>query len=491
MPARKDHRCDWRDRAEALASELKVARDELDKLREKTGLLDEKIDALNKRMFGRRSERQRVPDINAEVRKQRPSDPEKAKAKRRATEEQKRQIEAEPHRPEVPRTECHCEYCGDGPDQFHLIGSKTSTVYSTRPAKLIKRVYTRDTRACHCGKTIVSAPPPERFGKSQYDASVVAQLVTGKCSDSLPVARQAEQLRRQGIPTSRATLNRLFLQAGRVLAPVALRILALIAESDIVLGDETPIRQQDQDGKGYFWTFGNGDLVAYVYSSSRSGDTPKKVLGGTQGVLVVDGYTGYNAVTKPEGRDRAGCNAHARRKFCEALANAPEAQRAIDIYTKLFVVERDARELDIVGSRQHLAMRKKRSAPAMRRMHAWLEQEQPRHLPKSKMGDAIGYALNNWKALTRFLSNPKIPISNNFSERQLRIVALGRKNYMSVGAESAGQSIATLYTLTACCKRAGIDPTAYLTDVLRRLGRDSNCSVDELMPHRWKPLDSS
>jgi transposase len=156
-----------------------------------------------------------------------------------------------------------------------------------------------------------------------------------------------------------------------------------------------------------------------------------------------------------------------------------------------YVARAHARDLNIVGSRQHLALRKKRSAPAMQRMHVWLQQEQPRHLPKSKMGEAIGYALNNWKQLTRFLSNAKIPVSNNLSEGQLRIVALGRKNYMSVGAESAGQSIATLYTLTACCKRTGINPTAYLTDVLRRLGRDPDCSVDELMPHRWKPLDTS
>ncbi len=208
-------------------------------------------------------------------------------------------------------------------------------------------------------------------------------------------------------------------------------------------------------------------------------------------MLLVDGFTGYNVVTKPDGRHRAGCNSHARRKFCEALANAPEAQHVIDLYTTVFVVERDARELGIMGSRQHLGMRKKKSAPAMQRMHAWLIQEKPRHLPKSKMGDAIGYALNNWKELTRFLSNAKIPVSNNLSEGQLRIVALGRKNYMSVGAESAGQSIAALYTLTACCKRANIDPTAYLADVLRRLGRDPECSVDELMPHRWKPLDTS
>lgn len=145
-----------------------------------------------------------------------------------------------------------------------------------------------------------------------------------------------------------------------MLSPIAPRILPLIAERDIVLGDETPIRQQDQTSKGYFWTFGNGDLVACVYSASRSGDTPKKVLGGTRGVLVADAYTGYDVVTKPDGRDRAGCNSHARRKFCEALSDAPEAQRAIDLYAEVFVVERDARELSVVGSRQHLALRKNR-----------------------------------------------------------------------------------------------------------------------------------
>jgi transposase len=359
------------------------------------------------------------------------------------------------------------------------------------PAKLVKKVYTRDTLACHCGKTIASAPAPERFGRSQYEASLVAHLVTGKCVDALPVARQAEQLRRQGLPASRATLNRIFLQAGRVLSPIALRILTLVTESDLVLGDETPIRQQDQDGKGYFWTFTNGDLVAYVYSADRSGDTPKDVLGGTKGVLVVDGYTGYNVVTKTKGRRRAGCNAHARRKFCEALSNAPEAQHALDIYHELFAVERDAQDLDIVGTGKHLALRKQRSAPAMRRLHGWLKDQLPLHLPKSKMGEAIGYALNNWKALTRFLANARIPISNNLSERQLRVVALGRKNYMSVGALHAGQSIAALYTLTACCKKVGIDPTKYLTDVLARIGRDPECSVDDLMPHVWKPPDTS
>jgi transposase len=125
-----------------------------------------------------------------------------------------------------------------------------------------------------------------------------------------PVARQAEQMTREGVPSSRATLNRIFLRAGNLLSPLAHMILQRIVQSELVLADETPMRQQDQDSKGYFWVFSNEQLSAYVYSSSRSGETPKNVLGNSKGDLVVDGYTGYNQVTTPDKRRRSGCNAH-------------------------------------------------------------------------------------------------------------------------------------------------------------------------------------
>ena len=292
-----------------MQTQLDAARAELEALREKTSLLDERVGDLTQKLFGKRSERQRVTSVTAEINKRRPSTAAERKAKRAATAAAKAKIESLQERPPMPAERCHCEYCGDGPEGFLLVGSKTSTVYSMPPTKPIKRVTTRDTWACHCGKTMVSAPAPKRFGRSQYDASVVAHLIVGKCTDALPVARQAEQMKRQGVPSSRATLNRIFLRGGTLLVPMANWIMQRIASSELVLADETPIRQQDQDGKGYFWVFGNGELTAYVYSPNRSGDTPKRVLGNSKGDLVVDGYTGYNQVTTPEKRRRSGCNA--------------------------------------------------------------------------------------------------------------------------------------------------------------------------------------
>jgi len=481
------HRCGWRDRAEALETELTSTRSELEALRQKTSHLDERIDDLNHRLFGKRSERQRIPSITAEIKKLNPSSNAEKQSKRKATLERKKQLESIPERPAVPTDQCHCEFCGDGPEQFQLVGSKASTVYSMQPARLIKKVITRDTLACGCGRTMVSAPPPRRFGKTQYDASVAATLITGKCEDSIPVARQAQQLTRQGAPANRATLNRIFLSGGEMLLPIAHCILQRVASSDLVLADETPMRQQNQTSKGYFWVFSNEQLSAYVYSPNRSGDTPKRVLGDSQGDLVVDGFTGYNHVTTPGKRRRSGCSAHARRKFCEAKPKTPEAQFAIDQYTEIFLVEFEAKRQGITGTKAHLKLRQERSAPAVARLYKWLEEQEPQHLPKGKMGEAITYALNNRDALTRFLTDAKIPISNNRSERQLRGVALGRKNYMSVGHVEAGEKIAALYTIVACCKAAGVNTTAYLTDTLERLAEHSDIPIESLLPSNWKP----
>ena len=536
-----DHRCFWRTRAEELATELKATRAELDTtraelastrvelsqtrteldatrreldatrreldatrreldatrtelgaLRDQTAVLAEQFAVLQQRVFGRSSERQRITPVATDVRRRRPADPAEKQRKRRATEERKRRIPSVQIKSPPADSACHCPHCQDGPEDFTEIGRKQSVVFSRPPTRLIRKVYIRITRACHCGKTVVTGPPPRRFAdKSAFDTSVVASLVVGKCADSTPVARQAEQLRREGLPASRATLNRLFLRAGSLLTPLAQLILARIAQREIVLGDETPMRQQDQSGKGYFWTFNDDELVAYVYSPSRSGETPRRVLGGTQGELVVDGYTGYNPVTQPDGRHRVGCNSHARRRFCEARLKTPEAQQAIDLYTEVFLVEHEAEDLGILGTPEHLQLRQQRSAPAMQQLHDWCLEQQPLHLPKGKMGEAIRYLLNNWQALTRFLENPKIPATNNRSERLLRVVAQGRKNYLTIGHTFAGECIAALYTLTACCKVAEVDPVAYFTDVLDRINDHPQHRIDELLPQNWKPPDAS
>jgi transposase len=288
---------------------------------EQLAVYKERLGAAEHALYGRSSEKHKpekpIASITREVERHRPRDPQKLREKRRATVARKKDQPTVDVPHPAPTDQCHCPKCGDGPEQFQVLGSKSTIVYRYVPARLARERHVRETKICHCGATIVTDAPPAHFGEFSHE--LVANAIVGKTGDSMPIARQARAISRtMGFNLPRQTLNRLFLKAGRVLAPLALRVLALIAGSEVVLADETPIVQQDQRGKAYFWTFNNDELVAYVYSSNRSGDTPVRVLGGTRGKLVVDDYSGYNAISTPEGRERAGCNAHARRKFSTA-----------------------------------------------------------------------------------------------------------------------------------------------------------------------------
>jgi transposase len=308
-----------------------------------------------------------------------------------------------------------------------------------------------------------------------------------KCADSLPLYRLAKQFSRMGVPIVRSTLNDLFHGAADKLSPLYKRLLQLIAAGWIVQADETPMLMQRPNRKGYVWTFLSDNLIAYRFSGSRSGDTPSDVLGGTRGTLVVDAYTGYNAVTRPEGRDRGGCLAHVRRGFFDAFGSAPlEARHAMDLILAVYRVEHEATARHIVRTPEHLALRQSRSRLAMDEFHAWLLEEQPKHLPKGPLGEAIRYAINQWPALIRFLEDARIPVDNNRAEGALRVVALGRKNFLFVGDEDTGENLAGLYSLVATCEANSVDPIAYLQDVLLRLDDHPNSQLDDLLPHRWR-----
>jgi transposase len=234
------------------------------------------------------------------------------------------------------------------------------------------------------------------------------------------------------------------------------------------------------------WTFLSRIHTAYVFSPSRSGDTPKEILGGTTGSLTIDGYTGYNVVTDVEGRERSGCWSHARRYLFDALPTAPEARAGLDIILELFMIERDAKCMNIVGTHEHLVLRRKRSAPVIERLRAWREKAAPVFEPKSPMGDALRYMKNQWDRLCAFLKSPLIPIHNNASEAALRIVALFRKNSLFFGNDAAARRFMILYSLIATCERHDVNPEAYLADVLLRIQDHPNDRVAELLPHRWK-----
>ena len=174
-------------------------------------------------------------------------------------------------------------------------------------------------------------------------------------------------------------------------------------------------------------------------------------------------------------------------KRLEALPYAPEARSALEMIRDVYVVEHDAKAAGIVGTEEHTQFRRARAGPIMARVHAWLDEQKPLHQPKGPMGSAISYALNNWTELTRFLDDARIPPDNNRSESALRVVALGRKNFLFVGHEDAGQNTAGLYSLVSTCMANGKDPLAYFTDVLARLDSHPGSRLDELLPQNWKP----
>lgn len=235
-----------------------------------------------------------------------------------------------------------------------------------------------------------------------------------------------------------------------------------------------PVLAEGKTRTAWLWTFiardeSDLELIGYRYSPSRSGETPVLVLGGTKGFLIPDGYTAYNKVTTPTGRERVGCIAHLRRRFFDALSSAPQARRPPDLILEVYKVEQIAADQGIVGTPKHLVLRQEKSRQVMQDLRSWLEAEQPKHLPKGPLGEAIGYALNQWGLLIRFLDDARLPVDNNGSERALRPVALGRKNYLFVGHDQAGQNIAGLYSLIATCEANSTNPFEYLADVLPRL----------------------
>jgi transposase len=476
-----DHRCEWRERAEALEARLAQVEATLEKLQ--------------RHQFGARSEK--MPPVAEAIRDPARAETERiaAQQKRRENAEKKRQLVARKIVHEVREDQKTCPKCG-GHD-FTLLGEgKTTELYELVPARVERQVHVQQKARCRCGETIITADGPAKvFDKARFGPTFMAQVAVAKCADSLPLYRQAKAYRRAGVEVNDSTLGDLFHRTAELVDPLYERLLHLIAEKEIVLADETTQRVQAK-GKtrtAWLWSFIARDeaerqLIAYVFSRSRSGETPVRVLDGTIGKLLVDGYEGYNKVTLPGGRERAGCWAHARRKFFDAQSTAPTAAKhAMDLVLELYKVERAALDADLLGTPEHLAMRQTRSRAVVDEIKAWLEAEQGRHPPRSPIGAAIGYALGQWDELTLFLTDPHLPIDNNASEGALRVCALGRKNFLFVGTDEAGENLAGLYSLIATCEANGINPVDYLADVLLRVQTHPASRLDELLPHNWTP----
>ena len=478
--SKKDHACEWRDRAESLEGEVASLHDTLAKVQQE-------LASLTRRVLGPKSEK--MPPIAKETRDG-PVPLEEVQKKRRERRKQKAKLETKTTFTPVPDDQRSCPKCGG--DKLRPLGEgKVSTLYEFIPARFIAHRQVRETLACPCGEHVVTAEGPAHWQeKSRYAPSFVAHLITAKCADSIPLYRLEKEYQRTGVCIARSTMTDLFHRAAEVLAPIWNRLIEIIRLSEIVHADETSLRVQQEKAcrNGFVWTFRTTwprPLIAFKFSPSRSGETPKQLLGGTGGCLVVDGYSGYNVVTDVDGRKRIGCWAHVRRYFFEAMTTAPEAREALDFIRDMYRVEAHALEAGVLRTDAHLKLRQTTTRPLVEALEKWLIEKQGLHPPKSPLGVAIRYTRNLWDALLHFLGDAKVPLDNNPAEAALRRVALGRKNFLFVGHDDAGDNLAGLYSVVATCEANGVNPLEYLADVLVRVNTHPNKQIDELLPHLW------
>jgi transposase len=485
--ASKKHACRWRSAAEKLEAELAEQKAKHDAMLERLNALEHKMALATKQIIGPKSERMPTPEEEAKKREGKKgrrggyTNPDKRKENAEALASLPTTIVSHP----IPDNERRCAHCGD---EIKPIGSGDRSVeYEWVPGRLERRVHVVEVGRCPCKMHYARGPAPRRVQEGcTYGPAFLAKLAVDKCADSTPIYRVEKQMRRTGIPISRSTLNDNVLLAASVLFPLWQCAHDLMRIDPHVQADETSFRMQTRAGRVFVWTFLSKLCTVYVFSPSRSGDTAKDVLSGTKGVLTIDGYTGYNVVTDVDGRVRTGCWSHARRYLFDALSSAPEARDGLDIILDLFMVEREAQALNIVGTAGHLDLRKNESAAVLERFRVWHEKMTPLFEPKSAMGEALRYIRNQWPRLTTFLRDARIPLHNNASEAALRIVALARKNSLFFGNEEAGRRFMVLYSLIATCERHDVNPEAYLADVLLRIQDHPKDRLVELLPHRWK-----
>lgn len=440
-----------------------------------------------KRAFARRTEKMgkmpkisRPPKTPAEIAERR-TEQALLRVERVVTEEK-----TEP----VPDAEKKCHLCGG--TNFRSVGTgKPSEIYSYVPGYFRRIVHTREVVACRCGGCIVTAPPPERWSdKTRYDASFVAHLVVSKCLIVTPLYRLEQSFARLGMPIARSTMNDLFRRSAQKLERLRTPLFGEIRKDFLINVDETSFTMTKQASKAFIWAFVGKSLTGYRFELTRGGEAPIEVLGDSTGVFQCDDYRGYDPLEKKGGRQRAGCLAHARRKFFEA-GDVPEANEAMGLIAGIYGVEHEAERLEILGTAQHLARRRAYSRALFIRLLILCRELRRVHGPKTLLGRAARYTWKNLAPLGRFLHDVRIRLDNNPAENALRIVALGRKNFLFVHSEEAGNELALLYSLVVSCTRVGVNPVEYIADVLERVDKTADDRLVNLLPDRWKPSATS
>ena len=432
--------------------------------------------------------------------------PAKPKRERRIVIPDNLEVRTIIHEPESITCGCGCQMKQIGEDVQDKLGFKPKQFYRERH---VYPKYTCRNATCNREKLVQAKTEPQIIDKSIATPELLAHILISKYADHLPLYRQSLIYQRSGVYLSDSTLADWVGRCGVQLGFLVNRLRQMILTQPILHADETPVKvlngygMKDAKGKlkqGYVWAYVTPKhspikAVVYDFAQGRGSEYPNAFLKGFKGKLICDGYNGYKSLFG-RGVIEVGCMAHARRKFHELHVTGQSliSIEALELFQTLYMIEREIderfeknptpmpRDAQIVRQ-----IRQQKAKPVADKLYAWLQEKRLGTTKNASITKAIEYCLKRWQALTRYLDDGNLPIDNNWAENQMRPWALGRKNWLFAGSLESGQRAANVMSIIQSARLNGLDPYAYLADVLRRLPTHPDSQIDDLLPHCWKP----
>ncbi len=391
-----------------------------------------------------------------------------------------------------------CPCCGGS---LHKLGEDVTETLEMIPRQWKVIQHVREKYSCRTCEQITQPPAPSHpIARGRAGPGLLAHILFAKYGLHLPLHRQSTTYAREGIDLDVSTLADWVGAAAATLMPLVLLIRAHVFAAERIHADDTtvPVWAVGKCRTGRLWTYVRDDqpfagpdppAAVFFYSPDRSGQHPEQHLAGYAGLMQADAYAGFNKLYEASRRGgpitEASCWAHARRKFFDLarISKSPIAIGAIERIDALFAIER---EINGKPPAERVRVRSERSRPLVVELEEWLRMRRRKLSGRSEIAKAIQYSLNRWTALTRFLDDGRLCMSNNAAERRLRPVAVGRHNWTFAGSDDGGRRAAAIYTLIESCKLNDVDPQAWLADILARLPDHPAKRIDELVPWNWK-----
>jgi transposase len=470
-----------------------------EELEAKVAYLELEMDKLRRMIFGQK--RERFVPVASPEQLDMPLDDDKTETVTVQTEEisytrTKKKVKTphgrKPLPAHLPRKDIVIEPDQDTAD-LKKIGDEVTEELEYEPGKMYVNRYIRPKYALPEDEGVIIADLPTRpIEKGIAGSGLLSHVLISKYVDHLPLYRQRQQFKRHGVTLPASTLTDWVKQSAELLLPLYKELKSTLLTATYLQADESPIKVLDNMKKGsahlgYMWVYHSplDGLVLFDYRRGRSRAGPNEMLHDFSGYLQTDAYAGYNDITTKSDVTALGCFAHARRKFKDAQAvDSERAEWMLQHIQKLYKLEEQART-DALDHDARYRLREMYALPILNEIKDWLDEVSKSVLPKSAIGQAIGYALTQWSRLIRYTEHGMLEIDNNLIENLIRPLALGRKNYLFAGSHNGARRAAIIYSLVATAKKHNVEPFAYLKNIMARIAEHPFNQLHLLLPPNW------